>query len=323
MNTKTLIWALGSVAGVLLIVVVALVVNRNPTLPPPAESLVSESNANPTSETETSSSVATSNSTETEERPTAETPIPVRKTQSEPEPLVEVVQPRVSLVGTISALSDGTVFFRVDRVLGGDYACPQAAVILPDPSSIVVGAQYEIEGSYTPEQLGNCRLQLLNPAGGLRLLALPAPTPQAEAPSAADLPSSASQPFFVSAGISFLDPMPLFAGAVGFKLTEQIRGMVTAGFGSSAIEIQLPSGEPISTHVNATLIEVTGLYNVSGHIHLGLSGGMLLLSGDYDLPFPVQGAASFNAGIPLLGAVLGYDLGIGMLTLGIQIPLGG
>jgi len=99
--------------------------------------------------------------------------------------------------------------------------------------------------------------------------------------------------------------------------------MLTAGMGTGQLELALPSGEPISADINITLIEVAGLYNVASDFYAGASGGVMLLAGDFQLPYPVSGSTKFNTMIPIVGVVLGYDLGFAMATVSVGMALGG
>jgi len=251
-------------------------------------------------------------------------PRPEPTTPAEP---VEPTPQPVRLQGTLSALRDGVAYFIVDRLLEGQLSCVQVTLVVAEDSNLTVQGQYEIQATYNPSDL-TCQLQLVSPTA-LRVLSLPIPvippvTPTTPpSPSTPSMPSPAGPGFFVSGGVSFVDPLPIFSGSAGMRLADTLRGMVTVGMGSGQIEVKLPSGEPVQAKVNATLIDVAGLMQINGPFYAGLSGGMLLLSGEYDLPFPVNGSPSFNSSIPLVGIVVGYDLGMVLATLSIGIALGG
>ncbi len=268
-------------------------------------------------------------------------PEPEPETQVEAvpeEPAEERVQPEpvrsVRLEVTVSTIRDGTAYLLVDRALEGNVPCAQ--VSMPAANlSVEAGARYEVTGRFDPAGEVACQLWLANPLTDLQLLT-PAPpsepaggTEAGRAVSGATptvgvpMPSGAGGGFFVSGGVSYLDPVPLFQGSAGFAITPEVRGMLTAGMGSGELELTLPSGEPISAEVSAILIEAAGLYRISGPLYAGVSGGLLMLSGQYDLPFPVAGSTRFSESIPLVGAVVGYDLGMAMVTFGVGIALGG
>lgn len=241
------------------------------------------------------------------------------------QPVEPMPQP-ARLEGTLSAVRNGVAYFIVDRLLEGDLSCTQVTVAVAQDANLTVQGQYEIQATYIPGDLA-CQLQLLSPAA-LRVLALPIPvtppvTPTTPTPTTPTTPSPAGPGFFVSGGVSFVDPISIFSGSAGMRLTDTLRGMVTVGMGSGQVEVKLPSGEPVQAKVNTTLLDVAGLMQINGPFYGGLFGGMLLLSGEYDLPFPVNGSPSFSASIPLVGVVVGYDLGMVLVTLSVGIALGG
>lgn len=239
--------------------------------------------------------------------PVAPTPLPVR------------------LEGTLTAVRGGVAYFIVDRLVEGESSCSQVTVPVVQDAELTVQGQYEIQATYVPGDL-SCQLQLLSPAA-LRVLSLPPPVVTQPAtpvtPSAPATPSPAGPGFFVSGGVSYVDPIPIFSGSAGMQLTGTMRGMASVGMGSGRLEVELPSGEPVQVEVKATLIEAAGLMQINGPFYAGVSGGMLLLSGEYDLPFPVAGSPSFSTSIPLVGVVVGYDLGMVLATLSVGIALGG
>gem|GEM_PF-6251347 len=225
----------------------------------------------------------------------------------------------VRLLGTLSGVRDDSAFFIVDRVIEGPFDCVQATVVGVN-LELVEQAQYQVEGSYQAEK-GNCQLRLVDPLNGL---IMSAPAVVAPKPPVGVAPEgTGGTPFFVSAGVSYLDPLPIFSGSAGLGLTPRLRGMVTVGLGSTTVEVALPSGEPIDVEVGVTLVKLSGLVALRGPFYAGLSAGLLLLSGAYDLPYPVDGSTAFKTSIPLLGVVVGYDLGAFMVTLGAEIALGG
>jgi len=227
----------------------------------------------------------------------------------------------VRLLGTLSGVRDDSAFFIVDRVIEGPFDCVQATVVGAN-LELVEQAQYQIEGSYEADE-GNCQLRLVDPLNGLIMSALPPAVVAPKPPVGVAPEGTGGTPFFVSAGVSYLDPLPIFSGSAGLGFTPRLRGMVTAGLGNTTVEMALPSGEPIDVDVGVVLVKLSGLLSVQGPFYAGLSGGLLLLSGTYDLPYPVDGSTAFKTSIPLLGVVVGYDLGAFMVTLGAEIALGG
>jgi len=248
------------------------------------------------------------------------------KTLPKPEPASpETIPPSaaqtVRLLGTLSGVRDSTAFFIVDRVIEGPFDCVQATVVGAN-LEFVEQAQYQIEGSYEADE-GNCQLRLVDPLNGLIMSALPPAVVAPKPPVGVAPEATGGAPFFVSAGVSYLDPLPIFSGSAGLGLTQRLRGMVTAGLGNTTVVTALPSGEPIDVDVDVMLVKLSGLLSVQGPFYAGLSGGLLLLSGTYDLPYPVDGSTAFKTTTPLLGVVVGYDLGVFMVTLGAEIALGG
>jgi len=233
----------------------------------------------------------------------------------------------VRLEVTVSTVRDGTAYLLVDRMLEGEVPCAQMSMPARN-LSLEAGARYEPTGEVA------CQLRLANPVTDLQLLT-PAPpsepTGGTEAGNAASASStgSVSAPggggsgFFVSGGVSYLDPVPLFQGAAGFAITPEVRGMLMVGVASTDVEVELPSGEPIPTEVSAVVVEGAGLYRLSGPFHVGVTGGMVLLSGAYDLPYPIAGSSRFNASVPVIGGVFGFEFGMAMVTVGLRIAVGG
>lgn len=241
-------------------------------------------------------------------------------TRPEPQP--------VRALATVSAVRDGTAFLIVDQVLEGTLPCAQVSLAAAD-RALEPGAQVELSGRYDPQGPVACQVRVLDPATDLRRIAPPPVTesvptapPVATVP-ATPTPDGGGPAFFLSGGVSYLDPIPLFQGSAGLGLSDQLKGMLTVGFGSGRIEKVLPSGEPIPTRVQAFLVEGTALFRVSGPFYLGASGGLLWLSGEYALPYPVSGSTRFAASTPLVGVVAGYELGMTLITLGVGMALGG
>ncbi len=246
------------------------------------------------------------------------------ETREQPESLLEYP---VRIHGTMSALRDTTAFFIVDEVVEGEFDCTQATVELSDPTLAQIDGAYEVQGLYDPVT-GNCELRLVNPLQGVQLITPPVSTPVVEAVPSGGVstpvnPTAPSSPFYLSAGVSLVEQIPVFSGSAGLTLTPELKGMASFGMGSGEVELALPSGEPITADVSIMLVEATGLYQVSGPFHVGISGGVMMLSGDYDLPYPVSGSTRFSATVPVLGAMVGYELGLAMLTLSVGVALGG
>jgi len=269
--------------------------------------------------------------------PKIETPEPVTPETTEPVTITEAPETReqpeslleypVRIQGTMSALRDSTAFFIVDEVVEGEFDCTQATVQLNDPSFAQIDGAYEVQGLYDPVT-GNCELRVVNQLLDFQLITPPVGTPVVEVgtPGGVSTPTSPatpSSPFYLSAGVSLIQNIPVFSGSAGLTLTPEFKGMGSFGMGSGEVELELPSGEPIMADVSIMLIEAAGLYQVSGPFHIGVSGGVMMLSGDYDLPFPVSGSTRFSATIPVFGVMVGYELGLAMLTLSVGVALGG
>jgi hypothetical protein len=257
--------------------------------------------------------------------------IPEETTQSQPPDLVEGEPPAPSVIhiqATMSALRAQTAFFIVDRVFEGEFDCVQVSLELVDPIEASLGSEYDILGLYDAGE-ANCQLRLANPLEDVRLLTPPIPPAATEAVPDVSAPSGAvdvldqTVPFHFSAGVALVEDIPVFSGAAGFSLSPELKGMGSFGMGSGEIELTLPSGEPFNADLSIMLIEAAALYRVSGPFHIGASGGVMLLSGDYQLPYPVNGSTKFNATIPVLGVVLGYEFGLAMATVSVSIALGG
>lgn len=272
----------------------------------------------PVVETQPETTETTTNTTTTPEFTEPET-------ERQPESLLEYP---VHIEATMTALRDSTAFFVVDRVIDGEFDCNQATVSLNDPANVQMNSQYEIRGLYDPVT-GNCELRLVNPLLDFVLLTPPAiatPITETAVPEVIDTPvtpASPASPFYLSAGVSLVQNIPVFSGSGGISLTPELKGMGSFGMGSGEVELELPSGEPITADVNITLIEAAALFQVSGPFHVGTSGGVMMLSGDYDLPYPVSGSTRFSATIPIVSAMVGYELGVAMLTLSVGVALGG
>lgn len=253
------------------------------------------------------------------------TPVVEPETERQPESLLEYP---VHIEATLTALRDSTAFFVVDRVIEGEFDCHQATVNLNDLANVQINSQYDIRGLYDPVT-GNCELRLVNPLADFVLLTPPAvATPVAETavPEVIGTPATAASPaspFYLSAGVSLVENIPVFSGSGGLSLTPELKGMASFGMGSGEVELELPSGEPITADVSIMLIEAAALFQVSGPFHVGASGGVMMLSGDYDLPYPVSGSTRFSATIPIVSAMVGYELGVAMLTLSVGVALGG
>jgi len=128
---------------------------------------------------------------------------------------------------------------------------------------------------------------------------------------------------FYSAGATWVTPMVLGTGSVGFRLDDAFKGMLTVGYGFTELETHLAHGAPAPTRVHALLLEAAAFYPVASKLFVGPAVGLLSLDGGYDLSFSTNKTVSFNVVAPLVGVAVGYDLGRFWLTLGFSIVLGG
>jgi hypothetical protein len=247
-----------------------------------------------------------------------------REPQSETPAAEQAVAVRVQ--GRFTDIRGDTYFLIVSQVLQGQVPCDQLSVIVAAPTvyldQVNFRDEYEIYGLYNPSPtVAPCRLTLSEPAHYIRSLRS---TPRPPNPRPVTPTPEPHMPFFFSGGISLLQPLTIFKGSAGLTLTPQIRGLVSVGVGQGEITKRVErTGERIPVELEVIALEIALMYQVAEKIYIGGSGGLLMLSGDYELPYPIEGSTSFRQSLPTAGIVVGFDLGYVMVTGGVSVILGG
>lgn len=261
-------------------------------------------------------------------------PQPEKEQPRQPQPEVPAEQRAVRVQGHFTEVRGNVYLLTVDQVLQGQVPCNQLSVLVASPTvyldQVNFRDEYEVYGLYSTSPTATpCTLTLAEPAHYIRLFQSAAQsgrttpaTPRASSPGL--IAPQPGMPFFFSGGIALLQPLMLIKGSAGLTLGPQLRGMISAGMGQGEIDKENSrTGEEIPVQLQATAIEAALLYQISEKIYAGGSLGMIMLSGEYELPYPVQASKSFSETLPTAGLVAGFDLGYVMATGSVNLILGG
>ncbi len=164
------------------------------------------------------------------------------------------------------------------------------------------GETVEITGEYDPK---GCQVSVEQPAHSLALLAAPPVTPPVPTPTPPPMPQppippvptpGGKLPFFLSGGVSMVGPVMAFRGSAGLTLGGTLKGMVSLGYGSGAV--QKPE---LTKPVTFTVIPVdfTLWYELGNGLHVGGGAGLLIVQG----PKP-----KFSNTVPTIHIGLGFAI---------------